>query len=490
MGRGVRQGDPLSPLLFIIYINDVIDPDMTDTEVPGLDSPLSALLLADDVALIERSKTRLRQALQHFSDWATLWGLDIGHSKCGVLPFGAPFGPFRPFLAQDGSIPLITDYKYLGVTFTRDITQIFTTWLQERATKGRQLLKRWRFTLGNSQLTLADRILMFKVIFLPAILYGCKLAGGRGWRSMRILEAIIGRALRIIIGKTPVSTQVNMVLLQREFHVPPVYATAVSRQGTDPKPALGASGARRLALSDRVGVGGVNISALSVQAPALSCIIKANLIRLRTPSDAASSLPDPQKSTTCTGNLGIYGVGPEGCSGSAEKRRSPPSFMECVREVLPGPDSSSPHHFRRFQYDSRPPPLSRLHEELGHCHSLHYVAPTGDPRTFLDIKDPSPVPRRISALDHCLLSAPGLLDFGSVRIPPDMDFGVDHLPIVVMLTARLGPPPPTPTVVSFDVRRLRFFDPSQLIFDEAWEVILSGARTPYMELMDTMRHLA
>ncbi|KAL3682779.1 hypothetical protein R1sor_000801 [Riccia sorocarpa] len=99
---------------------------MTDTEVPGLDCPLSALLLADDVALIERSETRLWQALQHFSDWATLWGLDIGHSKCGVLPFGAPFGPFRPFLAHDGSIPLVTDYKYLGVTFTRDITQIFT----------------------------------------------------------------------------------------------------------------------------------------------------------------------------------------------------------------------------------------------------------------------------------------------------------------------------------------------------------------------------
>ncbi|KAL3682781.1 hypothetical protein R1sor_000803 [Riccia sorocarpa] len=228
-GPGVIQGDPLSPFLFNIYINDAIDPDMADTEVLGLDSPLSVLLLADDVALIERSETRLRHALQHFSDWATLWGLDIGHSTCGVLPFGAPFGPFRPFLAQDGSIPLVTDYKYLGVTFTRDIIQIFTTWLQERAAKGRQLLKRWRFALGNSQLTLADRILMFKVIFLPAILYGCELEGGRGRRSMRILEAIIGRALRIIIGKTPVSTQLNTVLLQREFHVPPVYATAVSR---------------------------------------------------------------------------------------------------------------------------------------------------------------------------------------------------------------------------------------------------------------------
>ncbi|KAL3682002.1 hypothetical protein R1sor_000024 [Riccia sorocarpa] len=136
---------------------------MANTEVLGLDSPLSALLLADDVALIERSETRLRQALQHFSDWATLWGLDIGHSKCGVLPFSDPFGPFRPFLAQDRSIPLVTDYKYLGVTFTRDITQIFTTWLQERAAKGHQLLKRRRFALGNSQLTLADHILMFKV---------------------------------------------------------------------------------------------------------------------------------------------------------------------------------------------------------------------------------------------------------------------------------------------------------------------------------------
>ncbi|KAL3682003.1 hypothetical protein R1sor_000025 [Riccia sorocarpa] len=140
-------------------------------------------------------------------------------------------------------------------------------------------------------------------------------------------------------------------------------------------------------------------------------------------------------------------------------------------------------------FNMTPPLPLRLREELGHCLSLHYIVPTGDPRTFLDIKDPSPVLRRISALDHCLLSAPRFLDFGSVPIPLDLDLGVDHLPMVVTLTARRGAPP-TPTVVSFDVRRLRFFDPSQLIFDEAWEVILSGARIPYLELMDTMRRLA
>ena len=61
--RGVRQGCPLSPLLFNIYIDDILQ-GCKGVTVPGLDNKLRGLLFADDVVLLAHDIKSMKGTLR------------------------------------------------------------------------------------------------------------------------------------------------------------------------------------------------------------------------------------------------------------------------------------------------------------------------------------------------------------------------------------------------------------------------------------------
>ena len=80
---GVLQGSVLSPLLFLIYIND-----LPDCLVP----PVQAKIFADDtklyVAHCSDSISPLSLSLSNFCIWSQSWQLNIAFQKCSVISFG------------------------------------------------------------------------------------------------------------------------------------------------------------------------------------------------------------------------------------------------------------------------------------------------------------------------------------------------------------------------------------------------------------------
>jgi hypothetical protein len=81
---GVPEGSVLGPLLFLIYINDLVD-------VFG--SNLTVKLFADDVKIYVNicdiaSSSDLQMGLNGLCEWASMWQLNISINKCAVLHLG------------------------------------------------------------------------------------------------------------------------------------------------------------------------------------------------------------------------------------------------------------------------------------------------------------------------------------------------------------------------------------------------------------------
>ena len=77
--RGVRQGCPLSPILFNLYVNDIFRTlNMTNGEDIWLKEgePINALMYADDLIIMSETKEGLQKQLNKLNEYCMKWKLD------------------------------------------------------------------------------------------------------------------------------------------------------------------------------------------------------------------------------------------------------------------------------------------------------------------------------------------------------------------------------------------------------------------------------
>ena len=133
--RGVKQGCPLSPILFSLFINDMgpaFDRFRTGGAVTGMGLErgsdnllaLTHLLYADDLTLMARSPAVMNKMLASLSDYARKKDLAVNEEKCEVMMFGhrppspAAAAPVFTYPRPDGTVAhftIVNEFKYLGV---------------------------------------------------------------------------------------------------------------------------------------------------------------------------------------------------------------------------------------------------------------------------------------------------------------------------------------------------------------------------------------
>ena len=83
--QGLPQGSVLSPLLFLVFINDLVE------ELAGLGVGVSAF--ADDLAVwatgkgVEEGRRRVQSAMDVVAEWCREWLMTVSVDKCSATLF-------------------------------------------------------------------------------------------------------------------------------------------------------------------------------------------------------------------------------------------------------------------------------------------------------------------------------------------------------------------------------------------------------------------
>ena len=124
IASGILQGSCIGPILFLIFINDLLD------SFPNI--KLAAY--ADDIKLYHSDPLLIQEALDNISDWCTLWQLCLSPTKCCSISLGT--GPCHSFTILNNSIPIVTSIVDLGITV--DATLNFSSHINKMVKKAKQ----------------------------------------------------------------------------------------------------------------------------------------------------------------------------------------------------------------------------------------------------------------------------------------------------------------------------------------------------------------
>ena len=124
--RGVKQGDPLSPLLFGVFFDRIekwLSERLPSCGVAVGDRLVRVLLYADDLALLASSAVDLQRLLNALRTFCQEFHMEVNIGKTEIVVFGYSKyrGSARWWIRDRGGVaqqvPVSQQFKYLGVIF-------------------------------------------------------------------------------------------------------------------------------------------------------------------------------------------------------------------------------------------------------------------------------------------------------------------------------------------------------------------------------------
>ena len=172
---GVKQGDPLSPLLFNIFIDDVVDSLGSTAETPRINNlEVNSLLYADDLVILSTSPEDLQLKLNRLNEYCTKWKLNINMSKSKVVEFNrtGKLNRHLKFYINQKMLETVNKYNYLGVMLQSSLSFTETKLaLYKKALKASFKISK---LTCNVELDIKLKLKMFEQMVQPICLYGAE----------------------------------------------------------------------------------------------------------------------------------------------------------------------------------------------------------------------------------------------------------------------------------------------------------------------------
>lgn len=210
---GIPQGSVLGPVLYTIFTYDM-----------PTNENVTVATYADDTALVAANDSPtiaseiIQQQLNDIEGWLRKWNIKVNTDKSTHITFTLRRQDC-PAVALNGTvIPKRTTVKYLGLHLDRR-----NTWKKHIQSKREQLKIKTRkmyWLLGSkSELSLENKLLLYKTILKPVWTYGIQLWGTASNSNIEILQRYQSKTLRLIANAPWFITNNN---IHKDLQIPTV----------------------------------------------------------------------------------------------------------------------------------------------------------------------------------------------------------------------------------------------------------------------------
>jgi hypothetical protein len=196
---GVKQGDPMSPTLFALYINDLIDGlNAVNKGVRCGDKTVSALFYADDIVVLAENAVDLQAQLNIVNEWCSKWRMELNESKTKIMHFRPKSTNASKVEFKCGNVKLemATKYKYLGLYFNEhmDENDIVKDVAKSATRALGAVICKFKYTGGIHYETFTK---LYESCVQPVMLYGAGLWGNREYAKLNTIQ---NRACKYFLG--------------------------------------------------------------------------------------------------------------------------------------------------------------------------------------------------------------------------------------------------------------------------------------------------
>ena len=192
---GVPQGSILRPLLFLLYINDIVTDIGSNIRLFANDTSL--FIVVENPA---EAANRLNRDLENITGWASTWLVTFNPTKIESLLISRKTNSTNhpPLFMQDHQISEVGYHKHLCLYFSSDCTwHQHINYITEKAWSSINVMRKLKFKLDRKSLKTIYRYITF---ISPLLEYGDNIWDNGTQYEKYQLDRIQNEAARIATG--------------------------------------------------------------------------------------------------------------------------------------------------------------------------------------------------------------------------------------------------------------------------------------------------